>query len=370
MTTDLDLGLQHEDESPAPGRHRSTRSQIGRGVVLAGILLALLGVAVIVILGVRTVSRMLTPGDYDGSGKAAVTVQVRTGDTTTDIAATLADRNVVKSADAFRRVATEDDQAMRIQPGFYTLRSEMSAAAALALLLSPSSKVATRVVIPEGSPLTATLVTISRSARIPLADLQAAARNPAALGLPAICQGRVEGCLFPATYSFAPGTTARQALGQMADRFGEAAQDVGLVAGAKALGLSPYQVVTVASLLEKEVKLPADFPRVARVVYNRLAMGRRLEFDSTVVYVTGNRTGRVSRAETRTPSPYNTYLNPGLPPTPINSPGEMALRAALKPVAGNWVYFLTVDKAGRSAFVATYPEFLTLKAAARRSGVL
>jgi UPF0755 protein len=370
MATDLDLGLRHEDELPLAGRRRSLGTQVARGLVLVVIVLALVVAAGAAIVGVRAVSRMLTPGDYAGVGTGSVTVQVRTGDTVTDIGATLADAHVVKSAEAFRRAAEDEKRSTQVQPGFYRLRSQMSASAALALLLSPSSRISARVVIPEGMALSAALPTISRGTHIRLAALQAAVRRPASIGLSALCQGRVEGCLFPATYVFPPGTTATAALRQMTERFNEAAEDAGLAAGAKVLRLRPYQVVTVASLLEKEVRLPADYPRVARVVYNRLAQGKPLELDSTVVYVTHNRTGKVSLAETRTPSPYNTYLHKGLPPTPINSPGETALRAALHPAAGNWLYFLTVDKAGHSAFVATYPEFLKLKAAARRSGVL
>ncbi|MEP6464299.1 MAG: endolytic transglycosylase MltG [Frankiaceae bacterium] len=370
MTTDLDLGLRHEDEVPGRESRRSVGTQVGRGLILALIVLALLAVAGVVILGIRTVSRMLTPGDYTGQGTGAVTIRVRTGDAATDMAATLADQHVVKSAEAFRRAASKDERSAKIQPGFYRLRSEMSASAALALLLTPSSRVSTRVVIPEGMTLDSALLTMARNAHLRLADLKAAVRKPTSIGLPAVCRGRVEGCLFPATYDFSPGTSAVDALRQMTGRFSEAAGEVGLVPGARSLRMSPYQVVTVASLLEKEVKLPADYPRVARVVYNRLAQGKPLEFDSTIVYVTHNRTGRVSRVDTRTPSPYNTYLHKGLPPTPINSPGELALRAALHPAAGKWIYFLTVDKTGRSAFVATYPEFLKLKATARRSGVL
>lgn len=369
MTTDLDLGLRHEEDVPFNGRPRR-RGTVGKAIVLALILAVLLGIGAVAIFGIRTVSRMLSPGDYAGDGTSAVTVQIRTGDTVTDMAATLADADVVKSAEAFRRAASEVPRSTSIQPGFYRLRSHMASSAALALLLAPSSRLATRVVIPEGTTLPSTLDAISQGTHLRLADLQAAAREPAQIGLPALCGGHVEGCLFPATYNFPPGITAVQALQKMTERFGEAAQAVGLTSGAKALRLSPYQVVTVASLLEKEVRLPGDYPKVARVVYNRLAQGQPLQFDSTVVYVTHNRTGKVSLAETRTPSPYNTYLHKGLPPTAIDSPGELALRAALHPAAGNWLYFLTVDKAGRSAFVATYPEFVKLKAAARRHGVL
>ena len=370
MSTDLNLGLRPDDELPPRERRRSVRTQLGRGLVLALILVALLAVAAAAILGVRTVARMLTAGDYTGNGTGSVTVQVRTGDTATDIAATLAEAHVIKSAEAFRRAAGDESRSAQIQPGFYRLRSQMSASAALAMLLEPSSRVSVRVTLPEGLRLTEALPRIASATKIRLSELTAAAANTSQLGLPPQCQGQLEGCLFPATYSFPPGISADDALRQMVERFGEAAAAVDLDRGAKALRLTPYQVVIVASLLEREARLAGDYPRVARVTYNRLAAKMPLQLDSTVNYALGTTKTRITTRDTQTPSRYNTYLHRGLPPTPINSPGEMALQAALHPAAGNWMYFVTIDKSGRSAFAASYPQFLKLKAAARRSGVL
>ncbi len=366
MTTDLGLGLRHDDDDVFPPRRRSALTRFGRVVVLLTALLVILGIVAVGVVGVRAVARRFPPADYSGPGKGSVVVQVRTGDTAGDIGVTLAAADVVKSADAFRRAAASDDRSRTIQPGYYRVRAQLPAAAALGLLLQPSARLSSRVVVPEGTTLPKALLALSAGARIPLADLRRVAAHPAALGVPATCGGQLEGCLFPATYLFQPGTTATDALSQMVDRFGEAAAAVGLDAGAKALHVRPYQVLVIASLLEKEAALPQDFPKVARVVYNRLARGMPLQFDSTVVYALNRAKGHLSIADTRIASPYNTYLHKGLPPTPINSPGEVALRAALHPTAGNWLYFLTVDKAGHTAFTSSYAQFQRLKAAGIR----
>lgn len=367
--TDLGLGLRHEDDLP-PLRTRRRFARLGHTLVLLVTLLALVAVVGGGVLGVRALTRRLSPGDYPGPGTGSVAVQVRTGDSVSDIGASLVSAQVVKSADAFRRAADGNSRATTIQPGYYRLRSHMTAAAALALLLAPSSRLSSRVTVPEGTSVALTLQRISQGARIPLARLKAAATKPAALNLPAACHGQLEGCLFPATYLFPPGTTATAALSTMVSRFRQAAVDVKLDAGAKALRLTPYQILTVASLLEKEARLEGDFPKVARVVYNRLGKQQPLQFDSTVVYVTGQHNGHLTTAQTRTPSPYNTYLHKGLPPTPIDSPGEVALRAALHPTPGSWIYFVTIDKAGRSAFATTNADRLRNNAIAKRNGVL
>lgn len=361
MTTDLDLGLRHDDEHPPAPRRR--RRRLGRALVLLAVLAALAGIATVGMLGVRAFTRFTaSAADYPGPGTGSVIVQVRTGDTATDIAATLVDQGVIKSADAFRVAAQADSRSLGIQPGYYQLRRQMRASDALALLLDPASRVSSKVAIPEGTPLPVLLALIAQHARIPLAQLQAAAKRPATLGLPAACRGQLEGCLFPATYLFPPGISAAAALKQLVARFDQAAQEVRLGAGAAALRLSPYQVLTVASILEKEARLPGDFPKVARVIYNRLARNMPLQLDSTVNYAMRVRKGNLSLQDLKLNSPYNTYLHPGLPPTPISSPGTVALQAALHPSAGPWLYFVTMDSSGRTAFAATYAEFLALRA--------
>ena len=365
---DLWLGLAADGEEPPGSGHRGTRlSTRGRLVVAAALLVAVALVATAGLLGVRAVARFLSPGaDYRGEGSGRVVVQVRTGDTASDIAQTLVDAGVVKSADAFRRAAANDDRSRGIQPGYYQLRRELPASAALALLLDPAARVSSKVTVPEGTRLEEVLSIIEENARIPLADLRAAAR-PGALRLPRACGGQLEGCLFPATYSWPPGTTAADALADMVERFREAAEDVRLDAGARGLGRSAYDVLIIASLLEREARFEGDYPKVARVIYNRLAGNMPLQLDSTINYALRANKTRISIADTRIASRYNTYRHAGLPPTPINSPGMTALQAALHPARGSWLYFVTIDKAGHNAFATTYDEFLTYKAIGARN---
>jgi UPF0755 protein len=334
-------------------------------------LAALVALTVLLVAGAVFVAHRLTgsSADYAGPGSGKVTVHIEQGDTAADIGARLVAAGVVKSVGAFREAAKAEPRSTSVQPGYYELKRGMKASDALALLLDPASRLRGRVTIPEGMSLSAILERVARDTEVKLTELKAAAADPAALGLPEYAAGHLEGYLFPATYDVEPGTTAVQVLTTMVTRFLRAADDVGLEEGARALGRTPEQVVAVASLLEKEAKLRDDFPKVARVIYNRLAKGMPLQLDSTVNYVLKQRSGHLTTAQTRIESPYNTYRHTGLPPTPIDSPGQIALEAALAPAAGDWVYFITVDKSGKAAFTSSYQEFLQLKQQAQLNGV-
>ncbi len=307
--------------------------------------------------------------DYDGNGSAygTVVIQVNTGDTATDIAGTLKAKGVVKSVQAFVDAARGDDRSRGITPGYYRLHVHQSAATALRALLDPASRVESTVTIPEGFTVEQIVARTAQKTHLDAATLKAALQPPAsALGLPGYAKGRAEGFLFPATYSFGPDVTAPQALAQMVARFTHEADQLDLQQQAAALGRSPYDVVTIASLVEREARLPEDFPKVARVIYNRLELGMPLQLDSTVNYALHQNKTNVTIEDTKVSSPYNTYLHKGLPPTPIASPGTRALQAALKPAKGDWLYFVTMDDAGHNAFTSNYDEFLRLKATAER----
>ena len=209
-----------------------------------------------------------------------------------------------------------------------TLRPWLVPLAALALILDPATRVVSRVTLPEGTTLAESLTLITRDIKKPRQELQAALKQPAVLGLPAYAQGRAEGFLFPATYDVEPGTSGAGALKQMVTRFNAAAASLRLEERAAAIGRTPYEVLITASLIEEETAFADDRSKVARVVYNRLDMGMPLEFDSTINYFLPEKKGRLLIADTRIPNPYNTYLNPGLPPTPIGSPGEAARGAS------------------------------------------
>ena len=179
----------------------------------------------------------------------------------------------------------------------------------------------------------------------------------------------LEGLLAPGTYIVRPGETDHDLLVAMVDRFDAQAARIGLAAGAQVLGFTPYQVITIASIVEKEGVLIKNMGPVARVVYNRLDRSMPLQMDSTVLYALGRDGGPVTGADLKSASPYNTYLNKGLPPTPTCFPSEAALDAALHPPAGSWLYFVVVAQDGTEAFSDTYAGQQANEALATQRGL-
>lgn len=351
---------------PPGGGRRRHRALLAVPLALV-LLLGMLGAGVLLLRGVFSSE---PAADFQGAGRGEVIVRVEPGDSASDIGGTLTASGVVRSVEAFVRLATEDSRARSVQPGSYQLRRQMSSAAALDLLLDPAARVRGRVVVPEGLTVAQTLDRIADSTDIPLADLKAAAGRPAQLGLPAYARGRLEGFLFPATYEIEPGVTAVEALTMMIDRFEQAAGDVQLEQRARAVGRTPYEIVVVASLIEREVKRDDELPKVARVVYNRLAKNMPLGIDAAILYGLGRTSGGLKQSELDRDTPYNNRLRTGLPPTPIASPGQATLQAALRPAAGNWLYYVLVSTDGRSLFTADYGDFVNAKSKAQREGVI
>lgn len=331
------------------------------------VLLAL--VAGVVLGGQRLYRSVLGNKDYTGTGTGTVVVRVRQGDTARDIGVTLVADGVVRSTGAFTEAASGEARSRSVQPGFFQLRRQMSAASALQLLLDPAARLRSRVTIPEGTALAKVVDRIVAGTQVTRPDLLAALSRSSTLGLPAYAGGRPEGFLFPATYDVEPGTGAAAVLTLLTQRFGEEAASLDLEGGARALGVTPYDIVKVASLIEAETALDSDRAKVAGVIYNRLRKGMRLQLDSTVNYLRIEKVARLSLVDIQVDSPYNTYRHTGLPPTPISSPGGKALTAALHPASGDALFFITIDKAGHSLFTASYDEFLRAKAKAQRDGV-
>ncbi|GAA2314281.1 hypothetical protein GCM10010149_77110 [Nonomuraea roseoviolacea subsp. roseoviolacea] len=213
-----------------------------------------------------------------------------------------------------------------------------------------------RITLPEGLRLDEALRRISRQAGMPLADLRAV--DSRQVGLPDYARG-LEGFLFPATYEMGPGTTARGLLATMVQRFATVADRLDLEERAARMDLTPLEAVTVASIVQAEPGRPADYPKIARVIYNRLGRDLPLRIDSTALYALGKRTSRLSPGETRVGSPYNTYTRRGLPPGPISNPGVRALRAALHPAKGDWYWFVTTNPTHRiTKFTDKESEFV------------
>jgi UPF0755 protein len=238
----------------------------------------------------------------------------------------------------------------------------MAAGSAVDLMLRPGSRERRRVTIPEGLRSWEVLDRLAEATGLGVADLRRAAARPDRLGLPGYARGGLEGLLFPATYDVAPRTSAPQLLAAMVARFKQAAAAVGLDPGAGRVRLSPMEVITVASIVQAEGGREADYPKIARVIYNRLARGGMLQMDTTVLYAQRRRSLRMSESDTRFASPYNTYRHRGLPPGPIANPGEPALAAALSPAKGDWYWFVTTDPTRRiTKFTDKESEFVVFR---------
>ncbi|MDQ4038749.1 MAG: endolytic transglycosylase MltG [Actinomycetota bacterium] len=307
--------------------------------------------------------------DYSGQGSGEVEVEIPDGASTSQIAEVLADNDVVASAEAFLNAAASNPDVRSIQPGFYAMRLQMSGEAALAWLLDPASKLLDRAIIPEGYTVARTLEALAEQTDIPLADFQAAAAATDQLGLPAWSNGVLEGFLYPATYDIAPNTTAVEILAAMVARFNEVAAATGLEADAAGVGLSPYELLTVASMVQSEVTVERERPLVARVIYNRLSQGIRLGIDATLAYELGINGAELTTEMLETDTPYNTRTRLGLPPTPISNPGEPSILGALQPAPGDWIYYVLQNSAGEHLFTASYQEFVEAKAQCEAAGL-
>ncbi|WP_336212703.1 endolytic transglycosylase MltG [Nonomuraea sp. LPB2021202275-12-8] len=289
------------------------------------------------------------PDDFEGAGGEAVTVRIAPGATATDVASALAGAGVVASARSFVNVAEQRSMAASLRPGHYRLRKGMAAEAALDLLLAPGSRVVRRVTVPEGLRAAETLRRVAAQSGLPLDALRGV--DPALVGLPEYATG-VEGFLFPATYEVEPGATAVDVLASMVERFGVTARQLRLRERAERVRLTPLEAVTVASIVQVQAGSEPDFPKIARVIYNRLRRDLPLRLDRT-------RALRITRSDTEPGSPHDAHAQKGLPPAPISSPGEKALMAALYPAKGDWRWFVTTDPVHRiTKFTNKESEFV------------
>lgn len=334
---------------------------------MLAIIILLGGVGAAGFYGYTWLRSVMTPDDYTGDGTGEVIVEIKDGQSASDVAQTLEAQGVVKSARTFAGAIADAGKSASLQPGEYPMRKQMSAAAAVKLL-DPDRRLLDRVTLKEGLRLSDTLVKLSKDTGKPLKEFQQAARNVKALGLPGYAKGRLEGYAFPATYDITPKMTPADILTLMVDRFNQTAERDGLVREAKNLGHTPHEIMTIASIVQAESGNVEDMAKVARVIYNRLEGRRKLEMDSTVMYGLNKYGVSATNADLESKSPYNTYMWLGLPPGPIVNPGDHAIQAALNPAEGTWGWFVTTDlKRGITKFASTEAEFLQLKAEFERN---
>ncbi|GLZ36099.1 hypothetical protein Lesp02_82860 [Lentzea sp. NBRC 105346] len=336
--------------------------------------------------------------DYSGAGETDVIIEVKDGDPVSEIASTLQKNNVVASARAFTEASKTDQRVTQIQPGFYVMKTKMSGANAVLRMVDPKSKVGALQVVggtilrdltgQDGKVVPGIYTQLSQASCtdkngtktcVPVEEIKAAAEtaDPVALGVPewaiadvkaAPAEFRLEGLIMRGVYQVNPGLSATELLRSVITSSAQKLQGFGIPSGTADTGFRPYEVLIMSSLVEKE-GITKDFGKVSRVIYNRLKTPMKLQFDSTVNYKLLQPHIRTSDENRNAAGPYNTYATSGLPPTPIGSPSREAIEAALKPEAGEWMYFVKCQKDGTSCFAVSKEEHDKNDLKARQEGV-
>lgn len=310
-----------------------------------------------------TLSGALLIGACEGPHGAPVRVIIPRGASFRAAADSMAAGGVIQSPLAFRIYARARGRDRQIQAGTYLLRRG-TAWSDLVRAMNGGVGIINRVTIPEGFTIAQITPVLVRALRTTTDSVDAVVRDSALRARLADPAETLEGYLFPDTYVFAPGTTARQAVTEMVKRF-EREWKPEYDTQAAALGHNRHEIVTMASIVEKEARLPEERPVIAAVYYNRLKDGMPLQADPTVQYALGKHTERVLYRDLAINSPYNTYMHPGLPPGPIASPGAASLRAALAPANVPFLYFVAAPD-GHHEFRATMAEHEVAKRAVRK----
>jgi UPF0755 protein len=339
---------------PETRRHRriAPKHRRRRRIFIAGLAAAVILILVIVIganrSAIRSAFEQFTGNDYSGSGHGSVTLVIENGESGESVARSMVELDIVKNFNKVYRLIVDRNQ--NFYPGSFKMKLQMSAASALDLLARPETQILNRVTIKEGLRVGQVFAELSKATKVPVSDFEALLYKPADIGVPAT-EVSIEGWLFPATYMFAPDLTAKQILTKMSAR---AIQELDHYQVAVA---DRHNVLTLASIIQKEARHVADFYKVSRTFQNRLKINMPLQSDATVSYGSGGTTVTTTDAERADPNGYNTYVHQGLPIGPISGPGSRAIDAALHPVEGNWLYFCAINLAtGETVFSTTVAE--------------
>ena len=361
---DADLDAEYEADDAADRRRYLEERTPPRGRrVLLGALIAVLFLAG---LAAFWVQRQIDPPGPTGE---EISVTIPKGSSTARIAAILDQKGVIKSATAFRYYLRATN-AKPFEAGDYTLRKNQPFGDVVSTLRKGGEVAFDRITIPEGKTLKEIAALVGklpgRSAQRFL-DIAASGQVRSAYSPPG--SNNLEGLLFPDTYFVEAKDDERRILERMVAAFDEQARAAGID---NVKGIEPYKALIVASLVETEGKVDADRPKIARVIYNRLNKNMLLQIDATVIYARGGQRradGRVLFSDLEVDSPYNTYKVKGLPPTPIAAPGVAALRAAVNPEPGPWLFYVKFQHDGTHAFAVTNAEHNRNIADAKRRGV-
>lgn len=327
--------------------------------------LVVLAVVVAVVLALAAWALLLR-SEHDIEAGRPVQLEIVQGSSTASIGAKLAEAGVIDNRYLFRLRARLAGADGAMSPGVYELTTGMSYSDVLDLLRSGPPITTVKVAIPEGFVIDQIAERLEERAGVPAKKTRALAKGGAEEFvadhpyLAAAHEGSLEGYLFPKTYRLPEGATAREALEAMLDQFDKEIVSIDL-ARAQEDGFDLHEVVTVASIIEREAVLDEERALVSSVIRNRLARGMPLEIDATVEYVLPGNRFRLRYSDLRVDSPYNTYRVKGLPPGPIASPGLASLRAAVAPSDTRYLYYVLTGKDGSHTFTTTKSDFLKAK---------
>jgi UPF0755 protein len=292
-----------------------------------------------------------------------VTVTVVEGDTLSDVADKLQEAGVVQSATGFKLEARLEGAGTQIKPGEYEFGPDEGSGEILSKLTAGEPVPTFTVTVPEGLTLRQTAQRVASRSDIPADEFVAAARETG-YGYAFLEDAEIEnteGFLFPKKYEFEEGVAASQVVSRMLEQYFIETQNLDFAAARRELGLSEHELVTVASLIEREAANAEERPQVASVIYNRLAEGMPLQIDATIQYARGEPKEKLSLEDLEIDSPYNTYKSAGLPPGPICSPNLESLRAALEPAETDYLYYVLKRNGEEHYFTDDYDEFLAAK---------
>lgn len=355
---DLDNHLDALEDvySKAERKHRSRTFATLIGVILiAGVLGA-----------IYLIYTTAVGDDVSGSEPAKITVSE--GDTLSVVADNLQEAGVIESATAFKLEARLEGGGTQIKPGDYTFEPSTDGGEILAELTSNKPPPSFDLTIPEGLTIEQTAQEVSGQSNIDADKFEAAARKTD-YGYAFLNKEEIEtteGYLFPKKYEFEEGTSASQVVNRMLEQYLIETQNLDFSEVDNGLNLSEYELVTVASLIEREAANPEERPLVASVIYNRLERDMPLQIDATVQYARGEPKERLSLQDLEIESPYNTYRNSGLPPGPIASSSLASLKAAVEPAKTDYIYYVLKKDGKEHFFTNDYDEFLEAKEKAGR----
>ena len=298
-----------------------------------------------------------------GGQEEPVTVVVEEGDTLSSVADKLEEAGVIGSSTLFRLEARIEGWDTEIKPGEYQFEPGEDSDKILETLSSGDSVSTFTITIPEGLTLQQTAQVVEQEGGIPAEEFEAAAERTdykyAFLDDPAV--KTTEGFLFPKKYKFERGTDASQIVDRLLEQYSIETRDLDFAKAQSRFNLTQYQLITTASLIEKEAANPEERPLIASVIYNRIRAGMPLQIDATIQYALGKPKKELSLDDLEVESPYNTYTNPGLPPGPIANPSRESIQAALEPAETDYLYYVLEADGKEHFFTDDYDEFLDAK---------